>query len=165
MLCGCANQKVDYYKDATPEIKFDRFFNGPLKGWGMVQNWRGQVVRRFDVDMHGQWDGNTGTLKEVFEFYDGETQNRTWHITKHPDGSFEGTAGDILGSAKGKTAGNAINWNYQMDLPVGDKTYRVKFDDWMWKMNDGVLVNRSYIKKFGITVAELTIFIQKENPQ
>ena len=31
-------------------------------------------------------------------------------------------------------------------------------------MNDGVLINRSYLKKFGLTVAELTIFMQKQQP-
>jgi hypothetical protein len=34
----------------------------------------------------------------------------------------------------------------------------------MWAMNDGVVVNRSYLKKFGFTVAELTLFMQKQNP-
>ncbi|HAQ50270.1 MAG TPA: DUF3833 domain-containing protein, partial [Gammaproteobacteria bacterium] len=27
---------------------------------------------------------------------------------------------------------------------------------------DGVLINRSYLKKFGITVGELTLFMQKQ---
>jgi hypothetical protein len=48
-----------------------------------------------------------------------------------------------------------------MQLPVKDKTYHFKFDDWMWQLNDGIVINRSYIKKFGITVAELTLFMQK----
>jgi hypothetical protein len=29
-------------------------------------------------------------------------------------------------------------------------------------MNDGVLINRTKIKKFGISFAELTIFMQKQ---
>lgn len=29
-------------------------------------------------------------------------------------------------------------------------------------MRDGVVMNRSYLKKFGITVAEVTIFMQKQ---
>ncbi len=57
-----------------------------------------------------------------------------------------------------------MRWNYVMDLPVDDTTYRIRFDDWMWVMNDGVLINRSYLKKFGITVSELTIFMQKQKP-
>ena len=50
-----------------------------------------------------------------------------------------------------------------MNLPVGDKTYKITFDDWMFQMNDGVLINRSYLKKFGFTVGELTLFMQKQD--
>ncbi|MBL6621549.1 MAG: DUF3833 family protein, partial [Rickettsiales bacterium] len=39
--------------------------------------------------------------------------------------------------------------------------FRIKFDDWMWQLNDGVVINRSYLKKFGFTIAELTLFMQK----
>jgi len=56
-----------------------------------------------------------------------------------------------------------MRWAYRMDLPVGDKTYRITFDDFMFLMNDGVLINRSYLKKFGFTVAELTLFMQKQD--
>jgi len=161
MLCGCTNNKVEYYKDTQPEIKFEEFFNGELVGWGIVQNWKGQVVRRFDIKMLGSWNGNNGTLNEDFTYYDGEVQKRIWTVVKKDDGTFTGQADDILGTAQGTTSGNAINWHYSMDLPVKGKTYRVKFDDWMWQMNGGVLINRSYIKKFGITVAELTLVLQK----
>jgi hypothetical protein len=103
-------------------------------------------------------------LTEDFDYYDGEKQRRIWTIKKLADGSYEGTASDILGKAQGQSQGNAVRWNYVMDLPVGDTTYRIRFDDWMWVMNDGVLINRSYLKKFGITVSELTIFMQKQKP-
>jgi hypothetical protein len=32
----------------------------------------------------------------------------------------------------------------------------------MWAFDDQTLVNRSYIKKFGITFAEVTIFMQRQ---
>ena len=85
-----------------------------------------------------------------------------WTIKKLADGSYEGTAGDILGIATGQAEGSAVNWHYVMDLPVDDTTYRIRFDDWMWVMNDGVMINRSYLKKFGVTVSELTIFMKKQ---
>jgi hypothetical protein len=67
-----------------------------------------------------------------------------------------------LDKANGHSSGSAMRWAYKMDLPVGDTTYRITFDDWMFLMNDGVLINRSYLKKFGVTVAELTLFMQKQ---
>ena len=51
-----------------------------------------------------------------------------------------------------------------MNVPVGNTNYLIRFDDWMWQMNNGVMINRSYLKKFGFTVAELTLFMQKEKP-
>lgn len=163
MLSGCGGKSLDYYNGTTPQADIKAYFNGPIKAWGIVQDWRGRVVTRFDVDMVGSWDGDKGILEEEFAYYDGKKQQRTWHITRLADGSYEGTAGDILGKATGATNGTAVNWHYQMDVPVGDTSYRLTFDDWMWQMNDGVLINRSYLKKFGITVAELTLFMQKQD--
>jgi hypothetical protein len=49
-----------------------------------------------------------------------------------------------------------------MDLNVDGSTYRVAFDDWFFAIDDNTLMNRSYIKKFGIVMAEVTIFMQRQ---
>jgi hypothetical protein len=154
---------LDHYKGSGPPLELKEYFTGPIKAWGLVQDRKGHVTRRFDVTMVGTWEGDTGTLEEHFEYYDGATQKRTWTIKKIADNRYEGTAGDIIGKADGEIEGSAMRWAYQMDLPVGDKTYKITFDDWMFSMNDGILINRSYLKKFGITVAELTLFMQKQD--
>ncbi len=165
-LGACASPATQsdlaYYEGAQPALSLDEYFNGPIKAWGLVQDRDGKVTRRFDVDMIGTWDGNVGTLEEDFEYYDGKTERRVWTITKLENNSYEGQAVDIIGVADGTAAGNTLRWAYQMDLSVDGKTFRMTFDDWMYLMNDGVLINRSYIKKFGITFAELTIFMQKQ---
>lgn len=164
MLSGCSGNSLEEYKGTAPKADIQAYFNGPIKAWGIVQDWRGRVTRRFDIDMVGKWDGDTGTLTEHFDYYDGKKQQRVWTIKKLADGSYEGTAPDIIGKATGNAEGSAVRWSYVMDLPVDDTTYRIRFDDWMWVMNGGVLINRSYLKKFGFTVSELTIFMQKQNP-
>lgn len=162
MLIGCSATKVDYYKTTSPKMDVKEYFNGPVKAWGIVQNWSGRVVSQFDVKMFGKWtEDDTGILEEDFVYYSGKTQRRIWKIKKLADDRYEGRASDIIGAASGIQSGGAMNWQYVIDLEVDGSTYRVKFDDWMWLMNDGVLINRSYIKKFGITVAELTIFMKK----
>lgn len=162
MLSGCTSKSLEQYKSTNPPADIQAYFNGPIKAWGLVQDWRGNVVQRFDVEMVGTWDGDVGTLTEHFTYYDGKKQERIWTIRKRADNRFEGTAPDIIGTATGAQEGSAVRWHYVMDLPVDGTTYRIKFDDWMWAMNDGVLINRSYLKKFGITVAELTLFMQKQ---
>lgn len=162
MFSGCAKD-INYYKETLPKADIKAFFDGKIKAWGIVQDWRGRMVTRFDVEMVGTWEGNKGVLEEDFVYYDGRKQKRIWHITKNDDGSYEGKAGDIVGIATGAESGSAVSWVYTMDIPVDGTTYRLKLDDWMWQMNDGVVINRSYMKKFGITVAELTLFLQKQD--
>ena len=71
-------------------------------------------------------------------------------------------ADDIAGPATGTAYGNAVYWRYEMDLPVGDSEYRVAFKDWIWAFDDRTIVNRSYIQKFGLVMAEVTLFMQKQ---
>lgn len=153
---------VNYYQGTNPAMNIKEYFNGPLKAWGIIQDWRGRVIKQFDIKMIGTWDGDIGTLQEQFYYYDGKTQDRAWTIKKLGNGNYQGTASDVNGVATGKEMGSAAQWSYMMDLEVDKRVFRIKFDDWMWMMNDGVLINRSYLKKFGITVAELTIFMKKE---
>ncbi len=160
---ACAGPAINHYQGSEPELDPKEFFNGPIKAWGIVQDWQGKVVRRFDADLIGTWDGDTGRLDEVFDYYDGESQERVWIITRREDGTYTGTAGDIVGEADGEVAGSAMRWAYQMDLEVNGSTHRVTFDDWMFLMNDDVLINRSYIKKYGFTVAEVILFMQKQD--
>jgi hypothetical protein len=163
ILSGCFGSKpVDHYAAQEPKLDLQTYFSGPIKAWGVVQDFTGKVTRRFDVDMVGTWTNGVGTLEEKFIFDDGEVQERTWTITKVGENQYTGTAGDILGQATGQAAGNAMRWAYKMDLNVGNSTYRITFDDWMFLMNDDILINRSYLKKFGITVGELSIFMQKQ---
>ena len=162
MFGGC-DKKLKYYDGTIPKADIKAYFDGQIKAWGLIQDWRGRVTTRFDVDMVGSWEGDVGTLKEDFRFYDGKVQQRIWTITKKENGKYEGTADDIIGKARGSEIGSGVRWSYIMDVPVDDTTYRLTLDDWMWQMNDGIIINRSYLKKFGITVAELTLFMQKQN--
>ncbi|PIR33526.1 MAG: hypothetical protein COV36_02515 [Alphaproteobacteria bacterium CG11_big_fil_rev_8_21_14_0_20_44_7] len=161
-LFGCNGIEPAKYVDQQPKADIKEFFNGPIKAWGLIQDRSGNVISRFDVDMIGKWQGDVGTLEEDFTYYDGSTQKRIWTIKELEGDKYEGTAGDIIGKADGEVNGSMIYWKYEMDVPVDDKTYRLKFDDYMWQMNDGVVINRSYFKKFGFTVAELTLIMQKQ---
>lgn len=163
MLCGCSSKKLDLYKDDHPKMDIESYFTGPIKAWGFVQNRKGDVVTKFDVTMMGSWENGVGTLEEDFNYYDGKTQKRIWTLTKDGENKLIGKADDIIGEAKGEQKGSAFRFQYVMDIPVDGSTYRMTLDDWMWRMNDGVLINRSYIKKFGITFAELTLFMQKQD--
>ena len=46
-------------------------------------------------------------------------------------------------------------------LPVDGKTYHVDFDDWMFLMDDKVMLNRSAMSKFGFGLGEVTLSFYK----
>lgn len=163
-LSGCSvSVEGKDYTSVQPAFNIEQFFDGDVKAWGIVQNRSGEVVQRFKVDIDGSIDGDTLTLDESFDYGVGEgPMSRTWKIVKQSDGIFVGNAGDIDGPAAGTSYGNAFNFHYQMDLPVDDTSYSVTFDDWFWAFDETTMMNRSYIRKFGIVMAEVTIFMQKQ---
>ncbi|RAP70138.1 hypothetical protein ACZ87_03060 [Candidatus Erwinia dacicola] len=82
----------------------------------MVQDYSGKQIRRFEVIINDQVIGDTLTLDENFIYDDGEKQNRGWYIRRLSDGSYVGTAGDIIGIAQGHSRGNAFNLRYTMTV-------------------------------------------------
>ena len=80
-----------------------------------------------------------------------------WTIRKLPDGRYSGTASDVVGEASGQAAGNALNWRYTLALPVDGRVWHVDFDDWMYLMDDRVMLNRAVMSKFGIRLGEVLL--------
>lgn len=164
-VASCGGLKLQDFENTEPELKLEDYFVGRMKAWGQFQDRFDKVRRRFTVDIEGTWDGETLTLKEDFVYNDGETEQRIWTLRKTGPDEWEGTAPGVVGVAKGKVVGNALNWTYLFDLPVGDSTLRVKFDDWLWLQDERVMINRAYVSKFGLKVGEALIFFHKEPAQ
>ncbi|MGW8194932.1 MAG: DUF3833 family protein, partial [Desulforhopalus sp.] len=102
-------------------------------------------------------------LREFFTWSDGEKSTRTWKIRKHDDHNYTGTAGDVIGDAEGTLYGNVLHWTYQLHLEVDDSRWKVKFDDWMFLVNDRLLLNKATMSKFGVDVGEVTIVFEKSH--
>jgi hypothetical protein len=163
LLAACAGPKPADYAAEKPQLSLREYFNGTLDAYGIFTDRSGKVVRRFTVTIKASWQGNEGTLQEDFVYSDGETQQRIWHITDDGNGQYTGRAGDVIGTAKGVASGNALQWQYVLRLPVDDTTYDVTFDDWMFLMNDRVMLNRATMSKFGITLGQVTLSFYKRD--
>ncbi len=162
LLSGCSGVDVNRYAGQQPVLRLFDYFQGETRGWGMVQNRGGEVLRRFVVDIQGSLNpAGELVLEEDFTWSDGETSRRVWTIQRNADGSFTGRAGDVVGTAQGNVAGNALNWNYLLDLEVDGKTWTIRFNDWMFLQPDQVLINRATMTKFGFRVGEIIITFAK----
>ena len=161
LLAGCASVQVTDYAQEKPKFDLQQYFNGRVIAHGIVQGRSGKVIRRMTVDMRCTWVGNTGTLDEDFTYSDGKKERRVWTIKKQGD-QYIGTAADVVGEALGSASGNALNWKYVLALPVDDKVYNVDFDDWMWQLDDKVMINRAEFSKFGFKLGEVLITFYKQ---
>ncbi|WP_300451402.1 DUF3833 domain-containing protein [Accumulibacter sp.] len=160
-IAGCAAIEVDRYRSEQPALDLKAYMNGTLDAWGMFQSRSGEVTKRFHVLIDARWEGDTGTLDEHFRWSDGSTSRRVWTLTRQADGSFRGKADDVVGEAVGEVSGNALRWRYVLALPVNGKVYHVDFDDWMFLMDDKVMMNRSAMSKWGFHLGEVTLTFVK----
>tara|TARA_B100000963_G_scaffold320178_1_gene302540 strand:- start:63 stop:587 length:525 start_codon:yes stop_codon:yes gene_type:complete len=162
-ITGCANNmKPTDFKDQKPKLIIEDFLSGKVKAWGILQNRSGKVIRQFSADLNGTWDGKQLILDEKFIWSDGEIQTRKWKIDKKDEHNYEGVAADVVGTAKGYSYGPAFKFEYVLLVPVKGREIKVKFDDWIFKQDDNVAINRAVMKKFGFKVGELTVMFNKE---
>ncbi|WP_319240123.1 DUF3833 domain-containing protein [uncultured Propionivibrio sp.] len=160
-LTACASTGVEQYRSERPELDIRQYLNGTIDAWGIFQGRSGEVKKRFHVVIDARWDGDTGILDEHFSWSDGSRTRRVWTLRRQPDGSYRGTADDVAGEALGELAGNALRWRYVLRLPVDGKTYLVDFDDWMFLIDDKVMINRSYMSKWGFRLGEVSLTFMK----
>ncbi|MBX3599502.1 MAG: DUF3833 domain-containing protein [Rubrivivax sp.] len=161
-LAGCASapSPADYAAE-QPVLDLKRYFDGELVAHGIFTDRGGKVARRFVVQMTGRWNGNQGELDERFTYSDGKTERRVWRLTDLGNGRWEGRADDVVGVAQGASAGNALNWRYTLALPVDGRVWEVQFDDWMYLVDDKVMLNKAVMSKFGIRLGEVTLSFTK----
>tara|TARA_B100001996_G_scaffold325704_1_gene271724 strand:+ start:773 stop:1240 length:468 start_codon:yes stop_codon:yes gene_type:complete len=154
--------KPEDYKSTKPIIKIEEYFQGNVKAWGMLQGRSGIVKRQFMADMKGEFDGKNLILDETFIWNDGEKQERRWTIKKVGDNTYEGTAPDVVGVAKGISFGSAFKFEYKLLVPYKNKKIKIKFDDWIFKQDEKTAINKATLTKFGFKVGELTVFFKKD---
>ncbi|MCE3000399.1 MAG: DUF3833 domain-containing protein [Betaproteobacteria bacterium] len=161
LLAGCGTIPVETYRDEKPVLDLRRYFDGTVDAWGMFQDRNGRVVKRFTVRIDAKWQGDTGVLDEYFDYSDGSKSRRVWTITRIDGNRYRGTADDVVGEAIGEVSGNALRWRYVLRLDVDGRSWNVDFDDWMYLMDDQVMLNRSVMSKFGIYLGEVTLAFRK----
>lgn len=164
VFTSCSSQKIQDYQREKPKLILENYFSGTVDAYGIVQDRSEHVTKRFHVVMTANWVNNVGTLNEDFSYADGTTSNRIWTIKKMSENKYIGTASDVVGEAVGECSGNAFHWKYILDVPVGEKNYHINVDDWMYLVDEKILLNRSNMTKFGIDVGEVTLSFSKRAP-
>ena len=163
LVAGCAGVDPQIYAAEKPALDLRTYFNGTIEGHGAFTDRSGEVKRRFVVTIKASWNGDVGTLDEDFIWSDGEKEKRIWTLKPDGPGRWTGTAADVKGEARGVVAGNALNWQYTFLLKTKEgKTYEIAFDDWMYLIDDRVLLNRAAMSFWGFRVGEVLISFNRK---
>jgi len=163
LLSACSAVDMKEYAENQPRLDMYSFFSGQTKGWGVVEDRQGKLSRQFTVDIEGTINNdNTLRLHEVFNWSDGEVSERTWFIKRQDAHHYTGTAEDVVGEANGTLYGNVLKWQYQLKLTVDDTIWEIKFKDFMYLVENNILLNKATMSKFGFKVGEVTIVFQKK---
>ena len=162
LLSGCTGKPdLEDRSLGGPKLDLETYFDGTVVAYGQFQDVFGDVRRRFEVEIEGDWNGERLQLVETFAYADGSDEVRTWTLRKTGPDTWEGDAAGVIGQAVGEERGDVFNWRYEIDLPVPDGTLRVTFDDWMWRLDERRVLNRAYMSKFGVPIGEVIIFFEK----
>ena len=161
MISCSTDMDIAEFGNKKPLFVLEDYFKGKVDAWGLFYDRFGNLKRQFNVKIQGTWDGKTLILDEKFKYDDGEQDQRIWKITKINEQEYLGEADDVVGKALGISNGNALNWSYELMLTIKEKKFKVKFDDWMFLQEKGVLINRAEISKFGINLGIVYITFLK----
>ena len=137
------------------EFDIRKVLNGPLACEGIIYGPTGRVTSRFVARFDASWDGNTGVIKEVFNYDSGNVQHREWHLTLEDGGAIKADANDLVGTGRGQQSGNAVLLSYKIKLSDEAGGHVLDAQDWMYLMSNGTVMNRNQFRKFGFKVAEL----------
>jgi len=165
LLTGCASMRVEDFRGKEPQLVLQDYFDGHLTAYGIIKDRSGKVASSFRAAFDAHWDEDgVGTLNEDFVYDNGTTQKRSWTFRPTGGNTFVGTASDIVGEAPIVVVGNTMRMDYTIRVPYKDDTIDLQVRDWLHLQPDGVILNHSYMRKFGFRVGELVITIIKDFP-
>lgn len=161
VLSGCSTLAPQSFANATPAFEPDKFFEGPVRSWGVMERRSGNPVSRFRTEVMGTRDGADLVLTQHFFFEDGRTQQREWRIHRVDQHRYEATANDVAGVAAGEAYGNAFHWVYTLKTKPGNPLFNVQMNHWMYLQADGSMVNRVQVTKLGVKLQQITEYFRK----
>jgi hypothetical protein len=133
------------------------FFDGHTHSWGVIERRSGAPSERVETDSDGEKNGSDRLrMVQHLSFQDGTTQQREWTLWRSGPDRFDATANDMVGTAKGEAEGNVFHWRWVLARSPGNSLMDVTMNQWMYRLQDGSVMIRSTVSKFGLIFAEVT---------
>ena len=157
-LLGCSTPlPVSGFAGMPPAFDPVRFFTGHVRSWGVIEDRSGQPTSPVVTDCTGEADGPDGLhMTQRLTIGTDAPVTREWRMRRTGPGRFEATANDMVGTATGTASGRVFHWEWTLALEPGNAIKNVTMEQWWYLQEDGSMLNRTMVKKFGIIAAEVT---------
>ena len=148
-----------------PAFDIREVLNGPIACEGMIYGPTGRVASRFVAKFEAEWDGNSGIMREHFDYDSGSSQDREWRLSVDENGKITADADDLIGTGTGQQNGSGVKLSYRIKLPEASGRHELDVVDWMYMLENGVVMNRGQFRKFGFKVGELVATMRPDPEQ
>ena len=65
--------------------------------------------------------------------------------------------------ASGQIAGNVLSWSYDIVLSMSGQRLQVRFDDFIYQLDQDIAINRAFVSKWGVEIGSVTlVFLRGE---
>jgi len=160
-LSGCQSQNLDDYALQRPLLDPQRFFDGHLSGWGIYTDRSGVVRQRFKVEMEATWQGDLGKIQQRFRYSTGKVTERILTLNKLDERRYRIAASDAQSQGEGRVAGNSAQWHYVLPFDSGGGLELREVEQWSYAIDANTVLQKITLKKYGLPMGELTIFVQR----
>lgn len=161
LVAGCASPAAP--EPEGPRFTPERWFGGRTLGRGEFRRTLGGAPSRFDMVIHGAWNGRVLTMDETFVSPKGRW-NRVWTITRLGDGRYQGRLTTGHGPAQVTAAGDTVRMRYAADAPLLARPFAVRFDQTLRLRPDGTVLNVAEVYKWGVRIGRSTVVFRKAPP-
>ena len=161
-MTSCASMKPADFEKGNSKSDPVKFFIGKTTSDGVIENPAGKPSARIKTE-------TVGTLKDGIIYIEqdlypegGKKNQRSWQLRQIDEHHVDATANDIDGIAHGLLYGNNFSWTFRLKLPQRKFIRHLRMSQNMYLMPDGKsMIIRSVLRKFGITVVQITEEFQK----
>lgn len=161
-LCGFMTQNANIYINPKYSLDFRTFLNGNIEAWGVACDYSKNLREHFYINKIASWDGNNGTMAEKMFYASGKEESRVWNYEFQDSNNFKATGTNVVKFAKGIQQNNMVNLKYNFSVPYGLITMHLSMDDNWYMIDTDTVINRIFMKKFGIKVGEVIIVLTKK---
>ena len=157
---GCSPMDISDFSESPVAFVPEEYFAGHVVGQGTFFSRFGKN-KAFTLDLHGRVEDGVLLIDETATYETGDVNTTSYRFERLSETQYRISSPSFVAPTIGELRGNALHWSYHYKHKSADGETIIKFDDWMILHEDGVLIDRAFGSKWGISVGEIVLSMRK----